>query len=251
MVSQIKAKYYTQLINDVNVLIKPIPDCDIAEAMDPRLYSESCIMALMMSLIPKRFLKIDFSPKSLGKIRKVFNSVDSTPMVSAPINIEHHLVPVRDGSSIPMVSYSLNEKKSNLPILYYIHGGGFFAGHHGVVEEAMKLLVEKTGIVVYSVDYRLAPEYPYPTGHQDCFDGLLWVHQHAVTLNGNPEMIFIGGDSAGGNLTQYCTNKALEHDLSYVKGQLLLYPTVNLAQISDKYADFDISKIEVYPIMVL
>lgn len=125
MVSQIKAKYYTQLINDVNVLIKLIPDCDIAEAMDPRLYSESCIMALMMSLIPKRFLKIDFSPKSLGKIRKVFNSVDSTPMVSSPINIEHHLVTVRDGSSIPMASYSLNEKKSNLTILFDIHGVAF------------------------------------------------------------------------------------------------------------------------------
>jgi len=68
------------------------------------------------------------------------------------------------------------EEKSK-PILYYIHGGGFFGGTPDVVEESVKMLVEKTGICVVSPAYRLAPENPYPTGHTDCFSVLEWIYQ--------------------------------------------------------------------------
>lgn len=246
LVIKIKEKQYTDTINDIDVIVKPIPDCNIPGAMDPRLYASSKKMVFLMKFMPKSLMKMDASPKSIARLRKMFNSIDSTPMVGSDISIGNHICETRDGYKMPIVSYTRKELSENAPVLYYIHGGGFFAGHHGVVEEAMKLLVEKTGIVVYSVDYRLAPENPYPTGHDDCFEGLKWVHNHASQFQGNPQSIFIAGDSAGGNLTQYCTNRALEEQLDYVKGQLLLYPTVNMGGVKDEYVNFDINKFEIY-----
>lgn len=246
LVSKIKEKEYHKIINDVDILVKPIPDCNIPGAMDPRLYASTKKMVFLIKFMPKSLMKMDASPKSIARLRKMFNSVDSTPMVQGDIVVENHLCVTRDGYQMPIISYTPRIRNKNVPILYYIHGGGFFAGHHGVVEEAMKLLVEKTGIAVFSVDYRLAPENPYPTGHEDCYEGLKWVHENANLVDGDSESIFIAGDSAGGNLTQYCTNKALEDGLSYVKGQMLLYPTVNMGGVSDKYVDFDINKIEIY-----
>ena len=131
------------------------------------------------------------------------------------------------------------------PILYYIHGGGFFAGSTAVVEEAMKVIVAHTQIIVCSIDYRLAPEHPYPTGHEDCYAGLKWVYAHAAELGGDPQNIFVSGDSAGGNLTLYCTNRSLEDKLPMVKGQLILYPTVNMGGVSDKHVDFSKDKYDI------
>lgn len=243
----IKQKQYTKNMYDMDVLIKPIPDSNIKGAMDPRLYASAKKMAFMMRFIPKRFLKMDTSPEGIKKLRKMFNNVDSTPMVESDIKTSKDLALASDGYKIPVTVFTDGSRFENKPVLYYIHGGGFFAGHTGVVEEAMKLLVEKTGITVFSVDYRLAPENPYPVGHEDCYSGLKWVYEHAKEYGGNPNAIFVAGDSAGGNLTQYCTTRSLEDKNNIVKGQLLLYPTVNMGGISDSIVDFDLSKFEIYP----
>ena len=215
--------------------------------MDPRLYKDMKKQMMIMKFMPKSELKMDASPKSIGKLRGMFNEVKSNPMVQKEINIIHESVEAADGYKIPVRIYKSKTMKENAPILYYIHGGGFFGGSPDVVEELVKLIVENTDILAVSVDYRLCPENPYPTGHEDCYSVLKWIFNNAESFGANRNNIFVAGDSAGGNLTQYCTTKDLEDGLGMVRGQLLLYPTLNMANVEDEFFKWSRDEYEIAP----
>lgn len=234
-------------IKGAEVLVKNLPDSDEKGAMDSRLYKNMKNQLFLMRYMPKSLMKMDISPKGITKLRKMFNKVDSIPIVKKNINIEHQYVRGEDGNQIPIRIYKSETMKENPPILYFIHGGGFFAGSPDVVEEFVKLIVEKTDILAVSVDYRLAPENPYPAGHSDCYSTLQWIYDNARALGGDKHNIFVAGDSAGGNLTQYCTTRDWEDGLGMVKGQLLLYPTVNMAGIEDEYHKWSIDEFDMSP----
>lgn len=234
-------------IKGTKVLVKNLPDSDEIGAMDPRLYNDTKKQMKIMRLMPKSMMKMDSSPKSIGKLRNMFNEVKSNSIVEKKIDIINEHVEAIDGYKIPVRIYKSETMKENAPILYYIHGGGFFGGSPDVVEELVKLIVEKTDILALSVDYRLAPENPYPTGHKDCYSVLKWIYDNAESLGGNKNNIFVAGDSAGGNLTQYCTTKDLESNLGMVKGQLLLYPTVNMANVEDELFKWSKDEYEMSP----
>lgn len=226
------------------VLIKAIPDENEPGAMDPRLYASMKGMLTMMRFMPKGLMKFDMSPKGIVKLRKMFNEVKGIPITVKPIIIENKTVKAKDGHDIPIRIYTTTTMNSDLPILYYIHGGGFFGGHPGVVEESVKLIVEKYDLPIVSVDYRLAPENPYPIGHNDVLSVYRWILENAVSIHGDNTKIFVSGDSAGGNLAQYCSSKAVDEKLIPVKGQLLLYPTLNMAGVEDDFYHWSIDQFE-------
>lgn len=242
LVSVIREREYIDNIDGLDVLVKPIPDGLHDGEMDPRLYPGFRKMGFLSRFLPKSFFEMKADEKSISKLRKVFNKVDSSPIVESKIPKEVFYIDSFDGYELRMTVFG--EASDTTPILYYIHGGGFFAGRTEVVEEALKLLVENMDVIVYSLDYRLAPEHPYPIGHKDTYAGLKWILENA---SGNKESIFVAGDSAGGNLTQYCVNQALNDGLGGVRGQILLYPTLNMAEIKDAYSDVDFSKFEIFP----
>lgn len=117
--------------------------------------------------------------------------------------------------------------KSNLATLLFLHGGGWVQGSIASHDGMCGRLADMAGIRVISYDYRLAPEHPFPAAPDDilaCYLGLL---SGAGGLNITPDSLFVGGDSAGGNLTA-----ALMHDLAtqgaaLPKGQLLFYPALD------------------------
>lgn len=234
-------------IKGIEVLVKKLPDSDEIGAMDPRLYKDSKKQMTIMRFMPKSFMKMDASPKSVAKLRKMFGEVKSKSIVEKKIDIINECVKANDGYQIPVRIYKSETMKKNAPILYFIHGGGFFGGSPDVIEELVKLIVEKTEILAFSVDYRLAPEHSYPTGHNDCYSVLKWIYNNAEELGGDKNNIFVAGDSAGGNLTQYCTTKDLEENLGMVKGQLLLYPTVNMANVEDEFFKWSKDEYEMSP----
>ena len=176
-----------------NVLVKKIPDCDEAGAMDPRLYAGMKNILLLMRFMPKSLMKFDMSPKGIVKLRKMFNEVKGIPVTVKPIKTDYMTVKAIDGFEIPIRIYTTPTMNADLPILYYIHGGGFFGGHPGVVEESVKLIVEKFDIPVVSVDYRLAPENPFPVGHDDTFTVYRWIIENAESLPGHRHKVFVGG----------------------------------------------------------
>ena len=247
LLQNISQKQYIEKINGIDVIMKPIPDCDEEGMMDPRLYHDNKKMALMMKFLPKSLMKMDASPKSIERLRGMFNGIKSIPVTSERIEILDKTIIGLDQNEIPMKIYLPLERKDNMPVLYYIHGGGFFGGHPSVVEQLVKMVVEKINCVAFSIDYRLAPENPYPKGHEDCYEGLKWIYDHCQEYQGDPRHIFVAGDSAGGNLTQYCTTRDLEDGKHRVCGQMLLYPTVNMAAIDDEYSHWSIDKYQIHP----
>lgn len=247
LLQKLKEKETVMDYHGVQVLVKNLPDCDEKGAMDPRLYADMKKQLRILGFMPKGLLKMDTSEKGLANLRTMFNGIKSVPCVEKEIHIEHASVEAEDGYQIPVRIYRSESTKEHSPVLYYIHGGGFFGGSPDVVEESVKMFVEKTDLCAVSVDYRLAPENPYPVGHKDCYQVLKWICSNADTLHVNPEQVFVAGDSAGGNLTQYCTTRSWEDGAQLVKGQLLLYPTLNMAGIKDEYFNPGMDQFEMAP----
>lgn len=229
------------------LVVKNLPDCDERGAMDPRLYQDMKMQLKVMGLMPKKFMKMDTSEKGIANLRKMFNAVKSVPCVETDIYIENRTVPAKDGYLIPVRIYKKHKGDEKKPVLYYIHGGGFFGGSPDVVEESVKMFVDKTGLSAVSPDYRLVPENPYPTGHEDCYSVLKWIYENAASFGGDKEHIFVAGDSAGGNLAQYCTTRDREDGFERIKGQLLLYPTLNMAGVEDRLYRPGLDQFEMAP----
>lgn len=114
--------------------------------------------------------------------------------------------------------------KSNLPIVVYYHGGGFVFGTLNEYDLLCAKLAQKASALVVSVDYRLAPEHPYPAPGKDAYHALQWVYQHANTLGGDSTRIAVAGDSAGGNLAAVVSLMARDSGQTIIDYQVLLYP---------------------------
>ncbi|MGE7840412.1 alpha/beta hydrolase [Lysinibacillus sp. NPDC093712] len=89
-------------------------------------------------------------------------------------SMEDRKIPMRDGQEINIRLY-IPEHAKNLPVIIYYHGGGWVFGDLGSTDAGCQLLADKAHAIVVSVDYRLAPEYPFPIPLNDAYDGLLWV----------------------------------------------------------------------------
>jgi acetyl esterase/lipase len=123
--------------------------------------------------------------------------------------------------------YRANDQPSQLPALYWIHGGGYVMGDIEMDDRLMEQFVKRVGCVAVSVDYRLAPENPFPAPVEDCYAGLKWLFAHAGELGVDPSRIAIGGASGGGGL---CAGLALlTRDRGEVRPafQLLIYPMID------------------------
>ena len=153
------------------------------------------------------------------------------PGSSAPVaSIDNRSVPGPAGE-IPVRVYT-PEGDGPFPVLVYIHGGGFVIGSLDDYEPVCQELCSRVGCVVVSVDYRLAPEHPFPAAPDDAFAATQWVAGHAVELNADPARIAVGGDSAGGNLAAVVALRAREAGGPALVGQLLIYPTVQAGEVT-------------------
>ncbi|MBL4596436.1 MAG: alpha/beta hydrolase [Robiginitomaculum sp.] len=119
------------------------------------------------------------------------------------------------------------------PGLVFFHGGGFLVGNVAGYDNAVRRLAAAARIRVLSVDYRLAPEHPFPAAHDDAQAALLWVFARAETLGMDPGRISVGGDSAGGMLSSWLCQWAVQNGI-VLESQLLLYPLLQLAEASSK-----------------
>jgi acetyl esterase/lipase len=119
-----------------------------------------------------------------------------------------------------------------LPCLYYIHGGGYVTGSHLDLDPVFDRWCPMFGCVGVAVQYRLAPEIPYPGPLEDCYAGLRWVHEHAGELGVDPAKTGIGGASAGGGLAAGLALLARDRGEVPVAFQLLIYPMLDDRQVT-------------------
>lgn len=118
-----------------------------------------------------------------------------------------------------------------VPTLMFIHGGGMALGDIESHDGACRYLAERSGVQVLSIDYRLAPEHPYPAAVEDCFAAYQWLVKNADAVNADPERLAVGGDSAGGLLSVTTAIQVAEAGLP-MAFQLLIYPAVDFVNRS-------------------
>ena len=111
-------------------------------------------------------------------------------------------------------------------LVLYCHGGGFVVGDLDTYDSVCRSICQDSGCVVVSVDYRLAPEHPFPAAVEDCQAALAWVAVHAAELGGDDQRIAVCGDSAGGNLAAVLALLAREKGPA-VRYQVLIYPVTS------------------------
>ena len=112
------------------------------------------------------------------------------------------------------------------PLLVFLHGGGFVFGDIETHDEPCRLLCAFAGMHVLSVEYRLAPEHPFPAALDDTLAALRWARGHAASLGGDGRRVAVGGDSAGGNLAAVAARLATRSGDAPV-AQLLIYPATD------------------------
>lgn len=120
----------------------------------------------------------------------------------------------------------------HLPVVVYYHGGGFVFGTLNEYNLLCAKLAQKTGALVISVDYRLAPEYPYPTPSEDAYAALRWIYHHASSLRGDSSRMAVAGDSAGGNLAAVVSLMARDSGMAFLDYQILLYPATQSVDLT-------------------
>jgi acetyl esterase len=131
-----------------------------------------------------------------------------------------------DADGVPVRVYRPADD-ARLPCLVFYHGGGWVIGDLDTHDNVARNLARAAGCVVVAVDYRLAPEHPFPAPLDDCFTALKWAAGHARELGIDETRIAVGGDSAGGNLSAAVSLLARESGGPGIVHQLLLYPVTD------------------------
>ena len=118
-----------------------------------------------------------------------------------PLDVDELMIPGPAGApEVRVRRYRPADRAEALPALVYFHGGGFVVGSVDLYDVDCRRIAAEVGAVVVSVDYRLAPEHPFPAPLEDCYAALVWVAEHADELGADPDRIAVGGESAGGGL---------------------------------------------------
>lgn len=145
-------------------------------------------------------------------------------------------IPARDGYPLPARLYA-PQTEAVLPVLLYLHGGGFTIGSIESHDTLCRLLAHSSGAAVVSLDYRLAPEYRFPTAVHDAWDALQWLAHEGATLGLDVKRLAVGGDSAGGTLAAVSALHARDSGLPLAL-QLLIYPGTTSHQDTDSHEIF-------------
>lgn len=126
-----------------------------------------------------------------------------------------------------------------LPAVYNIHGGGMIVGHRSWESARVVDLVDELGVVGVNVEYRLAPEDPYPAGVEDCYAGVVWLAENAASLGVDPARIVVMGGSAGGGFSAAVALLARDRQGPPIAGQLLLCPMLDNTNATTASLQYD------------
>ena len=190
-----------------------------------RLDLQAAIVARLASLGVDA--SMEMSPEARAAANDATRAMAAWAGEEAGVPFEDRAVPGPDGS-IPVRIYT---PASDEPLPFYldIHGGGWWMGNGYLMHDRMRVLASAVPAIVVSVDYRLAPEHPYPAALEDCEAVLRWIATEGGALGGDPSRIAIGGASAGGNLAAALVLKMRDEGGPAIASQYLAVPATDLS----------------------
>jgi acetyl esterase len=174
-----------------------------------------------------RYIGPSFSEMGISAARESFEKTSGIVDVKAePIELVDDKTVALNGRNLTLRRYAHQQSPIGQPVLLYFHGGGFSIGSIQTHDNLCRSLAARSGVMVLSLDYRLAPENPFPAAVDDAVDTLLWIRANAQALGIDVNRIALGGDSAGGNLAAVTAIAAKDLNIS-IALQLLI--NTNLA----------------------
>lgn len=196
LVQAIQEKTYTKNVDGLDIIIKPVPDDERENVVDPRVVETTKIKMTVKALDSHSKFSLYHSRVRPDKV--------SYDITSTNIMEQEDLVEINGSHAIDVYTFTPENYQVNRPVLLYLHGGGWMTGDVAEFRMAMRFICEQSGCKVIFPEYRLAPENPYPAAIEDCHAILEWIYENADTLEVDKNKIMIAGDSAGGNLTNSC-----------------------------------------------
>jgi len=188
--------------------------------MDSRVLSE---LRPMLEMMPRE----DFRKDDIKKLREGMKALFGPPVIPDGVAVENRMIPGPEGApEVRVRLYMTAGRKGNSPGILYIHGGGYILGTPEMTDAACVKMAQAVGVVV-SVDYRLAPEHPFPAPLEDCYAALVWFARQSPELGVDPERIAVAGGSAGGGLTAALSLLARDRKGPKIAFQAPLYPMID------------------------
>ena len=169
------------------------------------------------------------SHETLGAVRAAGSS--APPQVLSD-RVERVDLEVPNGDGLVLRVHCPIGVTDSLPCVFWMHGGGLVLGRTSTDDSRFDRWCDQMKCVGVSVDYRLAPETPFPGPLEDCFHGLTWVHREAEKLRIDPARIGVGGASSGGGLAAALALLACDRGEFPIAFQLLIYPMLDDRQIT-------------------
>ncbi len=155
--------------------------------------------------------------------------------VPQPVNISHQIIPGPGGDILLRVYTPYGD--GPFPVLVYFHGGGWVIANLDTYEPSCRALCKKSESIVVSVAYRQSPEHKYPAAVEDAYAATQWVIENAGLLNGHPDHVAVGGESAGGNLAAVTCLKVRDEGGQMPSAQLLIYPVTDARMNTESYKE--------------
>jgi acetyl esterase len=161
----------------------------------------------------------------------------------AGVSVEERTIPA-SGREIGVRVYRPEGARGELPVVAFFHGGGFVLCTLDTHDPYCRALAAEAGVMVVSVDYRLAPEHKFPAGVEDCLAATEWLLEHTAKLGGDVGRVFVAGDSAGATLATVVALLLRDRgEAGRLAGQILLYPvagyyeppTVSYVEMAEGY----------------
>ena len=180
----------------------------------------------LLAAIPGGFNSIPDIVQRRATVTQLLAAMEIPP--NPNVTSEDRMVPGPDGApDIKVRIYRPTDATGTLPGIYFIHGGGMILGDIDGEEAVATQICERVDAVVVSVEYRLAPEHPYPAPVQDCYAGLVWMARNAGELRFDPDRLAVYGGSAGGGLTIATSLLARDRGFPALRFQMPIYPMID------------------------
>lgn len=203
----------------VNGGAKDVPDAESAALLNR-------MMAMLMAPPPPEFAGIAGARAKASEIFAEFaGPVEGEETTQFDIMVEGAR------GAIPARVYRRQAlERGRSPVVVFFHGGGWSLGALSDYDVLLRSLAGLSGAIIVSIDYRLAPEHPFPAGLNDARAAAAFIHRQAAGLGGDPNRFAVMGDSAGGNLAAVVAQQACRFGGPAIRAQFLLYPMLDVSR---------------------